>query len=442
MKKILSLIFIIFICLALSMTGGYLIYRSLSSGHTGQSMSGILDASLFWKSELSNKEQTTAISSSKDMSADAFVHPQPSVTYLPNAWEHLYEGGMSIDRDVAFVGPESLRVTATKKNIWYGATQEFAAIDMTDKIFRLAVKVSDWNDLGVFLLLVSTGDTGNENYFTFNFRDHFMNPEKNEWQEVVLAKSDFEASVGTPDWSEVKKIMFRVSTNSGHPVVVHIDELRVVENKTQSVVTLAFDDGYNDVFIHAYPKMQTYGYAGTNFVIPEFIGTEGYQTERNLVELSRSGWDISGHSSLNLRHISENDAKEEIMKVHAWLAERMFDGRRLYAYPNGSYNQSVQKIVGKYFMYARTIDGLHQPRNAIVPNKINAKTVSRTTSISEIKQWINESATEGTWLIITWHQLKADPVNDIDYSIVGFNEIIDYLNTQKTHVLPMSAVLP
>src|SRR3989344_5384890 len=66
---------------------------------------------------------------------------------------------------------------------------------------------------------------------------------------------------------------------------------RISETAEKKVV-LTFDDARRGVFTSAYPFMKRYKFAGTVFVVPSWVGKDGYMSWDELRELKDNGWSI------------------------------------------------------------------------------------------------------------------------------------------------------
>jgi len=61
-------------------------------------------------------------------------------------------------------------------------------------------------------------------------------------------------------------------------------------------VVITFDDGWQDVFVNAFPVMQKFGFYGVSYLITSRIGGSGVVTADQVRQLLQSGWEIGSHS--------------------------------------------------------------------------------------------------------------------------------------------------
>lgn len=359
----------------------------------------------------------------------------PQAVQISN-WRNYYGGSMGIDRVISGSG-NAVRISTGTDGNWYGARGDIKAMDLTDKSLRFLVRFDDFDSVRTFLVLIATDNGRFDNYFAFNVVGFFARPANGEWHEIIVDKSDFQVAQGNPDWSNVTDIGLRVTANAGNYTRVWFDGFSVTDNTFAPIVSLTFDDGFRSN-IQAADIMKEYGFAGTAYVIPSYLNTNRYLTQQEVDYLHNLGWDISGHGHTNLRLYSFADAEGDLALMKQYLNLHDYKGKNHYSYPNGGYTESLRSLVAEYFETGRTIDGLSQPQNYLIPTKINAKTISNIHSVENIKNWIDDAVREKSWLILTWHDLVAIPLSDTEYSIETFREIVRYLDEIGVEVLPFS----
>ena len=111
-------------------------------------------------------------------------------------------------------------------------------------------------------------------------------------------------------------------------------------------VVITFDDGYRDVYQHALPVMERYGYTGTLYLIVEQIGVGGYMNKKQLKELVDRGWEVGSHSEThsNLRK-SHGNLTDEIFNSRLALEELLSTPVVSFSYPYGSANPPLLMLV-------------------------------------------------------------------------------------------------
>jgi peptidoglycan/xylan/chitin deacetylase (PgdA/CDA1 family) len=112
-------------------------------------------------------------------------------------------------------------------------------------------------------------------------------------------------------------------------------------------VVLTFDDGHDDFATQAVPVMQRYGFVGTDFVVPGFLGHTSYMTAAQVKQVDAIGMVIGAHT---VHHVA-------LASVSLYVAQAEIDGSKQlleqllghpvldFAYPYGSYDAAVGNLV-------------------------------------------------------------------------------------------------
>lgn len=106
---------------------------------------------------------------------------------------------------------------------------------------------------------------------------------------------------------------------------------------------LTFDDGYDDVYEHAFPALQKHGMVGTFFITTDFVERPGYVTWDQIKEMADAGMEIAAHSSnhADFARIGPAELRRQLVEPKAALEEHIGQKVRFVAYPAGKYNAAV-----------------------------------------------------------------------------------------------------
>ncbi|HLD33395.1 MAG TPA: tetratricopeptide repeat protein [Candidatus Nanoarchaeia archaeon] len=128
--------------------------------------------------------------------------------------------------------------------------------------------------------------------------------------------------------------------------------LNEAAQEMQKCFVMTFDDGRMGVFTYAYPFLRRYKMTGTVFVVPSWVGKEGYMTWEQLSELKKNGWSIGNHTlnHVNLTTISD---VTEIQEAERIITEKIGKPEH-FAYPYGAFNEKVVLFVKKNYATAVT----------------------------------------------------------------------------------------
>ncbi|MDD5997546.1 MAG: polysaccharide deacetylase family protein [Bacteroidales bacterium] len=123
-----------------------------------------------------------------------------------------------------------------------------------------------------------------------------------------------------------------------------------VKNCKRKDVVFTFDDGGVSFLTVAAPILEKYGYKGVFFISTKYIGTPGFLTERQLIELDRRGHIIGSHTHSHPKNLSLlssdeifNEWKESIELLSHILNKRVY----VASIPNGRGSKIVTETAQK-----------------------------------------------------------------------------------------------
>ena len=111
-------------------------------------------------------------------------------------------------------------------------------------------------------------------------------------------------------------------------------------------VVITFDDGYRDVYTHAFPILKRLGFTGVVYVIAGQVGTGKYMDAGELGELADAGWEIGSHSwtHASLRSPAAK-LPREIDESRQALEELLSVPIETFAFPYGLTSKYVTGLV-------------------------------------------------------------------------------------------------
>ena len=188
---------------------------------------------------------------------------------------------------------------------------------------------------------------------------------------------------------------------------------------SRPLVTLTFDDGYDNMFTQALPLLQKYGFDSTQFIITDDVNQPGYLTQAQVQALSTSGQEIASHTVTHDDMLTETAAqqKTELQQSQAvlqgWTGLPITD----LAFPNGLYNASIIAQTKTYYTGSRGVeDGLNSKDN-FNPYDIKVQNVYDTTTTAEVADCVAQAKATNTWLVLVYHSVDPDLTNPVDSGI-------------------------
>ncbi len=115
--------------------------------------------------------------------------------------------------------------------------------------------------------------------------------------------------------------------------------------RRQTVIT--FDDGYEETYTIAWPLLKRFGFSSTVFITPGEIGTPGFMTWEQAVEMSRDGVLIGSHTMHHsyLPSVPEEKLPYELVESKRVIEAHLHLPVEYISYPIGGFTAQVQEIV-------------------------------------------------------------------------------------------------
>ena len=88
-------------------------------------------------------------------------------------------------------------------------------------------------------------------------------------------------------------------------------------------ICLTFDDGFKSDVEIVLPKLKVNNAAATFFIVKNYLNTDGYMNEKDLIELSNQGMQIGSHSLShpNFLEIDHPKVWEELVSSRKYLED-------------------------------------------------------------------------------------------------------------------------
>ena len=164
---------------------------------------------------------------------------------------------------------------------------------------------------------------------------------------------------------------------SRHYNVAKLEDIQGMVKKDRfpsKTIAITFDDGYENNYTNAYPVLKNLGLHATIFIVPALVGTDGYVTWDQIVEMSESGViTIGSHTMTHPWLPSQPDQKmdSEIRDSKRAIESHLNKEVSVFSYPLGGFNKNVREKIIKagYKIAVATNPGRKYPKHDLFAMK-------------------------------------------------------------------------
>jgi peptidoglycan/xylan/chitin deacetylase (PgdA/CDA1 family) len=122
-------------------------------------------------------------------------------------------------------------------------------------------------------------------------------------------------------------------------------------------VVITFDDGFKNIYTHAYPILEEHGFSATVFLVVDFLGKTNNWSENKedlrspllsaeeIASMPNISYGSHSLSHCHLTQIPESEAYEEIVSSGKKLEDQLQVPIHSFCYPYGDYNESLVRLV-------------------------------------------------------------------------------------------------
>lgn len=318
-------------------------------------------------------------------------------------------------------------------------------LDLRGRFLKVWLRVEDVGRLDGISLRLSSDGLANDTFVfripLFGDRDfNFLQDET--WVTATFSFGAAETS-GAPDRAAVDSIGLYVGDDAGGPARVSWGGLAVVDEPPHGIVSLTFDDGYDEHARVAAPVMARYALRGTAYVIPDLVGSRDYAGLEELHVLrDRFGWEVAAHHQVPFTDFDAAQLEAAVLGVQRYLVANGFAGGATHlAYPLGRHDPSVVlPLVRKYFTTARIAGAGPETLPPADRHRLRVVNVLNTTTPDQIARAVARAQRHHEWLILMFHFLVEEPELETEYGVKDFEAVVRAIRQSEIAVLPVGEV--
>ncbi len=211
----------------------------------------------------------------------------------------------------------------------------------------------------------------------------------------------------------------------------------------RGLVTITFDDGWEENVLTALPVMKEFGFKSNQFYATTFIEHPRVPNARDIFKLFEvEGHEIGSHSVTHphLTTLTGDELTAELADSKAFLEEYLGIRIQYFATPYGAYNTSVNKNIMEHYAAHRTVDRGFNSKDNFDMSRLKCQSILHNTTTAQIAEWADKAKQERLWLILLYHKVADDP-NKYDTSPDDFREHMMVIREANIPVVTMSEAL-
>ena len=221
----------------------------------------------------------------------------------------------------------------------------------------------------------------------------------------------------------------------------HLDEYKPLPLH-RPLLSLSFDDGFDPVYTNGLPLFQKYSVPTTQFIPTGFIDQPGRFT-RNMVQgFAKAGHEIGSHSVTHpaLTSLSKNQIDQELLQSQQDLFAITGIKPTSFATPYGAYNSTVTHESSNYYNSMRNVNFGFNSRDNADTFDIKVQDITASTTIDDIRSWVNKAISDRTWLVLVYHNVSSDQAHAGLYNTVPteLEKHLQFIHQSGITVLPVN----
>lgn len=185
----------------------------------------------------------------------------------------------------------------------------------------------------------------------------------------------------------------------------------------QKQVVLTFDDGWENIYTHAFPILAEFGLTATIFVVTEFVGRPNYVSWGNLKEMNQGGISVQSHTASHrpLAGLSPAEIGYELEESKHTVEHQLGTTADFLSVPHGMIDEKVLRVarsVGYKAVCTSEPGFSHSPGNPAVLKRIN---ISNSYDISTFGRILQGN------LLSIFPAICAKKTKNLTKKLVGYN---------------------
>lgn len=331
---------------------------------------------------------------------------------------------------------------------------------------QIALEVNGYARLSELRLILSNNHWAKTE--TMNLLDALPHTESDSWTTLFLGPSarwgyngGWRSSAPGFNWAQIDGLEIEIAarTSGGQPSTVSVAGVSLLPEQNQAKLSIVFDDGYQSI-LPAASYLHQNGMPANVAVIGKYVDYLA-RDHLNLYQLKQLqndwGWDMVNHTQQHadavLSYYDQHnltDYAADILQQATWLEQNGLNSApNWFIYPHGDTNADLERVVGRYYMFARvTADNPdaypygdpHAISNLEIqyPGDGGESGVAGRTLPSEILSAIHQALIYHSTLLLTFHRIHSVSSDPPGYPLALFKQVVNEIKQSGIKVYTLS----
>jgi len=184
-----------------------------------------------------------------------------------------------------------------------------------------------------------------------------------------------------------------------------------IQGFSQGMVSLTFDDGWEDNYTSVLPLLTQYGFKSTQYYATTYIQEQSDEIYK-IQAFAAAGHEIGSHSITHpyLTKLTLAQMDNELSQSKTYLESIVGAGKVTeFASPYGDYNSQVIGEIQKYYRSHRSTDEGYNSKDNFNIYNLRVQNMTNTTTLAQYQEWIRKAQADKVWLIIIYHRIGENP---------------------------------
>lgn len=180
-----------------------------------------------------------------------------------------------------------------------------------------------------------------------------------------------------------------------------------VEPFDKPYVSITFDDGWESSYMNGAPLLGEFKMPATFYVMSGSFDDINYLAIEQGQHLAELGHQIASHTvtHADLTAIDDGAVSYELREAKQFL-EHHFGAIEDFASPYNRYNDEILSEIKELYRSHRNTNGLLNTANSFDMYDINSYSITSSTKLEDLKNWLASARQQNGWLVLNYHQIE------------------------------------